>query len=74
MNTIKLPQLPDRTPMKLSVSVTPDLHQDLQEYALAYAASYGREVAVADLVPAILSAFLESDRGFKHRRKGTDGA
>jgi hypothetical protein len=70
MTMIKLPQLPDRTPTKLAVFVMPDLHHDLQAYAAAYAAAYGREVAVADLIPAILEAFLESDRGFRQRKKG----
>jgi hypothetical protein len=29
----KLPKLPDRTPVKLSISVTPDLHRALLGYA-----------------------------------------
>jgi len=36
----------------------------LQQYAELYAAAYGREEPIAELVPAMLAAFLESDRTF----------
>lgn len=64
MTTIKLPQLPDRTPMRLTVTVLPDLHQLLNEYAAHYSSVYGKDVSLAELVPAILANYLESDRGF----------
>ncbi|EQB08446.1 DUF2274 domain-containing protein [Novosphingobium lindaniclasticum] len=70
MSKIKLAKLPDKTPVKLAIMVAPDLHQALQDYAAAYAASYGSDVPVTDLVPAILSAFLDGDRGFQQQRKG----
>jgi hypothetical protein len=41
----------------------------LQDYAAVYAATYGVEEPVADLVPAMLAAFLESDRGFAKSRQ-----
>ena len=65
-------KLLDRTPVKLAITVTPDLHQLLQQYALLYAEAYGREEAVADLVPAMLTAFLDSDRAFAKARKTTE--
>lgn len=68
MADIKLPQLPDRTPMKLTVSVMPDLHQALSEYAALYAKTYGRDEPVTELIPAMLAAFLESDRTFARSR------
>ncbi|AOR76366.1 DUF2274 domain-containing protein [Novosphingobium resinovorum] len=71
MTTIKLPQLPDRTPIRLAVTVMPDLHQLLNDYAAHYAAVYGREVSVAEMVPAILSSYLESDRAFLSSLKRT---
>jgi len=72
MHELKLAKLPDRTPVKLAITVTPDLHQLLQQYALLYAEAYGREEAVADLVPAMLTAFLDSDRAFAKARKTTE--
>ena len=71
MADLKLPQLPDRTPIKLGVAVMPDLHQALTDYAALYAQTYGREEPVVELIPAMLAAFLESDRNFaRGRTKG----
>ena len=68
MPDLKLAKLPDRTPIKLAITITPDLHQMLQDYAARYAEAYGREEPVVELVPAMLAAFLESDRGFVRSR------
>ena len=68
MAEIKLPQLPDRTPMKLTISVMPDLQQALTDYAALYAKTYGRDESVVELIPAMLGAFLESDRTFARSR------
>ncbi|MGY2733300.1 DUF2274 domain-containing protein [Sphingomonas sp. UYP23] len=64
MANLKLARLPDRTPVKLTITIAPDLNQMLSEYAAVYAASYGREEPVVELIPAILAAFLDSDRDF----------
>lgn len=68
MTELKLARLPDRTPIKLAITVTPDLHQMLQQYAALYAEAYGREESIAELIPAMLASFLESDRGFVRSR------
>ncbi|MDE2562582.1 MAG: DUF2274 domain-containing protein [Sphingomonadales bacterium] len=68
MANLKLAQLPDRTPIKMSILVLPDLHQALQDYARIYADAYGREESLAELVPAMLAAFLDSDRTFAKLR------
>ncbi|SDA25593.1 DUF2274 domain-containing protein [Sphingomonas sp. NFR15] len=74
MADLKLGKLPDRTPVKLSVTITPDLLAALQTYAAIYAEAYGVEEPVAELVPAMLASFLESDRNFVRahdaRRRG----
>lgn len=72
MPELKLAKLPDRTPIKLAITITPDLHQMLQQYAALYAEAYGREEAITELVPAMLMAFLESDRGFSKARKAAE--
>jgi hypothetical protein len=46
----------------------PDLHQALVDYAALYAETYGRDEPVAELIPAMLVAFLESDRAFARGR------
>ena len=73
MADLKLPKLPDRTPVKLTVTVTPDLAADLALYAEAYEAAYSQRETVADLIPFMLAAFLESDRAFSKARKTRRG-
>ena len=68
MAVIKLDQLPDRTPVKLAITIPPDLHRALQSYAAAYEQSYGVAEPLTELVPAILAAFLDSDRAFVRDR------
>jgi len=68
MSALRLHKLPDRSPVKLSISILPDLHQRLQDYAAAYAQHYGCEEPVAELIPAMLVAFLDSDREFARWR------
>jgi len=70
MANLRLPRLPDRTPVKLGIQVTPQLHTDLQAYAALYKEVYDREETITDLIPSILSAFLESDRSFQTWAKG----
>jgi len=64
MSDLKLPRIPDRTPIRLVIHVLPDLHQALVEYAKLYGQTYGKDETVTELVPVILATFLESDRGF----------
>jgi hypothetical protein len=61
---IKLARLPDRNPVKLTFPALPDLNQLLIDYAAFYRATYGTEEPVAELIPHMLSAFLQSDKAF----------
>ncbi len=69
MNALKLAQLPDRIPVKLAITVQPDLKKALDDYALLYARSYGAEESVAELIPYMLEAFLKADAAFRAGRK-----
>ncbi|MFV3077907.1 DUF2274 domain-containing protein [Niveispirillum fermenti] len=66
---LKLPKLPDRTPVKLTATLSPDLHQRLLSYAALYRATYGVDEPVADLIPYMLDAFLNSDSAYANARK-----
>jgi len=68
MAEIKLAKLPDRTPVKLALLLSPQLHQDLLSYQSAYALAYGREEPICELATAMLAAFLASDRTFVRSR------
>lgn len=69
MAELKLAKLPDRTPVKMGISVMPDLCEALNAYADAYEAAYGHREAVPDLIPFMLESFLASDRSFSRARK-----
>ncbi len=64
MAELKLAKLPDRTPIKLTVTLGAELHQTLKEYADLYQATYGVSEQVVDLIPFMLEAFVSSDKGF----------
>ena len=79
MQELKLAKLPDRTPVKIPIVLSPLLNQKLAAYAGAYKEAYGDEEKVADLIPFILEQFLDGDRQFKNigktprSRKGGSG-
>jgi hypothetical protein len=70
MPELRLPRLPDRTPVKLTISVPPDLNEALTDYAALYTEVYGQSEPVQELIPAMLASFLEGDRAFARRRRG----
>lgn len=70
MTNLKLARLPDRTPVKLSISISPDLADALTAYAQLYREAYGQEETVTELIPAMLAGFLASDREFAKARRG----
>lgn len=72
MPDIKLAKLPERTPVKLIIHVSPELCRALGEYAAAYEAAYGVSEEVIDLIPAMLASFIEGDRAFARRRQASD--
>ena len=68
MVELRLSRLPDRTPVKISLLLLPDLHTALADYARLYEAAYGKAERVEDLIPAMLASFLDSDRSFARSR------
>jgi len=71
---MKLQKLPDRTPVKLSVVLSPQLALRLREYSNFYTETYGATEDIADLVPFILEAFIESDIEFRRTRRASSKA
>lgn len=69
MPDIKLAKLPDRKPVKLQIEIMPDLEAALAAYAEAYERNYSTREKPADLIPAMLWSFLESDREFMKSRR-----
>lgn len=69
MPDLKLPKLPNRTPVKHTIVIMPELEKKLREYADLYRQSYGNAESVDTLIPFMLDAFLESDRKFTRMQK-----
>lgn len=68
MPDLKLAKLPDRTPVKLNLVLAPHLAADLNAYAELYRERYGSDEPLSELIPAMLCAFIESDKQFKRPR------
>ena len=67
--SLRIGQIPDQTPIKLTIAVDPDLHETLVDYARIYAQEYGKTEKVETLAPVMLAAFLQGDSAFKRARK-----
>ena len=66
---LRVAKLPNLTPVKLTVSLEPEVHQMLKDYARIYGDSYGETVKPAQLIPSMITGFLATDNGFKRARK-----
>lgn len=69
MPSIRLPRLPNRNPVKIAIHLPPDLARALDDYVEFYARSYAATEPLSQLIPAMLQAFLDSDRAFTQSRK-----
>jgi hypothetical protein len=70
---LKLGQLPDRQPVKLTITLSADLRKALDDYAALYAREFGTDEPVAELVPFMIEGFLKGDAGFRKARKELEG-
>ena len=69
MPTLRIGRLPDLTPVKLTVTLEPEVHRMLEDYARIYSDSYGQAGKPSELVPSMIAGFLATDNGFKRARK-----
>lgn len=67
--TLRIGKLPDLTPVKLTVSLEPEVYRMLEDYARIYGENYGEVVKPAELVPPMVAGFIATDNGFKRSRK-----
>ena len=64
---LRLGPLPKTESTKLSFTCPASLKADLDRYAALHSETYGKEVDAATLIPHMLEAFMEGDRGFRNR-------
>ncbi|MEO8455584.1 MAG: DUF2274 domain-containing protein [Sphingomicrobium sp.] len=69
MGGIKLGRIPDRTPVRITISVPPELGQTLNDYSDFYAQSYGVAEPLSELIPAMLQSFVDGDHAFRRARR-----
>ena len=69
MPDLKLAKLPDRKPVRITITVRPELNASLQTYAELYRDAYGEEETIQQLIPFMLESFLKADSGFAKARR-----
>lgn len=62
---MRLGPLPRTEFVKLSLAVPADVKASLDRYAALHSQIHGEKVDAAALIPHMLAAFIERDRGFK---------
>jgi hypothetical protein len=66
---LRLGPLPKTETVKLTVALSVELKATLDRYAELHARTWGEPVDAAALVPHMLAAFMERDRGFRSARR-----
>jgi hypothetical protein len=67
--SLRLPKLPERTLVKLTIALTPELSTRLNQYAKFYGEAYGQGEPVRELIPYMLKKFIDDDRSFAKRSR-----
>ena len=70
--TLKLDRLPNRKPVKLTITLEPETFDALEDYARIYAEEYGDEESVNVIASYMIGDFMEGDAAFKRKRKATE--
>ncbi|MCE2574048.1 DUF2274 domain-containing protein [Komagataeibacter sp. FNDCR2] len=73
MTDLKISELPDEKPVRMTVALPADIHRDLLAYAALLSGNDGA-TDPARLVAPMLRQFMMSDKGFaraRRKRKGT---
>lgn len=69
MSKLKLAELQDDTPVKLTVELPAAVHRDLVAYAEVLSGQGGRQLDPAKLVVPMVARFMNSDRAFARLRR-----
>ncbi len=69
---LRLGPLPRSEVVRLTVVLPASVKADLDRYAELFGATYGEAIEAVTLVPHMLAAFMERDRGFRKARQAGD--
>ncbi|MFT9015927.1 MAG: DUF2274 domain-containing protein [Acetobacter sp.] len=67
MTDLKIRELPDEKPVKMTVALPPDIHRDLLVYAALLSGS-GGAMDPERLIASMLRQFMMADKGFASAR------
>ncbi|KDU94784.1 DUF2274 domain-containing protein [Komagataeibacter rhaeticus] len=73
MTNLKIRELPDEKPVRMTVALPADIHRDLLAYAALLSGSAGA-MDPARLVAPMLRQFMISDKGFARARRQAKAA
>lgn len=73
MTELKIREIPDEKPVKMTVALPPDIHRDLLAYAALLSGNDGA-TDPARLVAPMLRQFMMSDKGFARARRQVKAA
>lgn len=62
---IKLGKFPSTVQVKISISVSKELKDRLDQYAKLHSSTWGEQVDTATIIPHMLREFMDSDREFR---------
>ena len=71
MANLKLGRLPKTGLVRMTISISEPLKEELERYAAEYSRLY-EPVDAATLIPHMLKSFIRSDRGYRSRRAQSD--
>jgi hypothetical protein len=71
MADLKLGRLPKAGLVRLTISISEPLKEELERYAAEHSRLY-EPVDAATLIPHMLESFIRSDRGYRSRRAQSD--
>jgi len=66
---LKIGPIPNPEKVKILVQISVELKESLDQYAQLHSQLGGRSVDAATLIPHMLQAFIDRDRGFRSMRK-----
>jgi hypothetical protein len=65
---LRLGPLPNQETIKVTVTLTAALREELDDYARIYGQEFEQSVEMASLIPHMLRAFIARDRTFRRMR------
>lgn len=74
MSKLKLSELQDDTPVKLTIELPGAVHRDLLAYGEALSSQSGRTIEPSKLVAPMLSRFMSTDRAFTRAKRAPAAA